>query len=512
MATVYVLSKNGKPLMPTTRCGHVRHLLKQKKARVVDAKPFTIQLLYDCEEGTQPIVLGIDPGRTNIGLCAVREDTGEPVFTAQVETRNKEIPKLMANRKAFRQKHRSCGRRKVRQRRACAHNTNSPKCEKQEAAQSGNASKQAQKIGIIKRPLPGCEEPVLCIGIKNKEARFNNRIRPAGWLTPTANQLLQTHINIVNKVKKFLPVTDVVLEVNKFAFMALDNPHIQKWMYQRGPLKGYGSVEGAVFAQQDGHCIFCKKEIANYHHIVPQSKHGSNTIDNIVGLCAKHHDKVHKEIKWEEKLKIRKNGLNKKYDALSVLNQIIQKLCDAFAVSFGEHFFVTDGQSTKAFRDENNIQKDHHLDAFCISSSILPKGCVANAPAEKNVFRIKQFRRHDRQAVQQAMLDRKYYLDGKLVATNRHKAIEQKSDSLEEFVARGGDVSQLVMKEHGSIYKRLDRWMPGSIVSFDGTVGVLNCSQGFHNGKVDYFFNTKGERFLSKKCVLLAHPTGLVVV
>ena len=41
MPTVYVLNKDGKPLMPTTRGGHVRHLLKEQKARVVRAKPFT---------------------------------------------------------------------------------------------------------------------------------------------------------------------------------------------------------------------------------------------------------------------------------------------------------------------------------------------------------------------------------------------------------------------------------------------------------------------------------------
>lgn len=35
MPTVYVLNKDGKPLMPTTRCMHVRHLLKNGKARVV---------------------------------------------------------------------------------------------------------------------------------------------------------------------------------------------------------------------------------------------------------------------------------------------------------------------------------------------------------------------------------------------------------------------------------------------------------------------------------------------
>ena len=278
MTTVFVLSKNGKPLMPTTRCGHVRLLLKQKKARVVSLKPFTIELLYDCPEATQPIVLGIDPGRTNIGLsavsCQAQGKKVEAVFSAQMETRNKEIPKLMKGRKAFRQKHRSYGRRKLKQRRACAAKTNSAKCVKQETAQNGGASKQAQKVGVFERRLPGCEKPVLCIGIKNKEAKFNNRVRPAGWLTPTANHLLQTHINVVNKVRTFLPVTDVVLEVNKFDFMALNNPNVQKWMYQQGPLKGCDGVKDAVSAQQDGHCLFCEKPIDHYHHVVPQSKRG----------------------------------------------------------------------------------------------------------------------------------------------------------------------------------------------------------------------------------------------
>ena len=43
MSTVYVLNKDGKPLMPTTRCGHVRHLLEEQKARVVRNEPFTIE-------------------------------------------------------------------------------------------------------------------------------------------------------------------------------------------------------------------------------------------------------------------------------------------------------------------------------------------------------------------------------------------------------------------------------------------------------------------------------------
>ena len=74
MSTVYVLNKDGKPLMPTTRCGHVRHLLKEQKARVVTSKPFTIQLLYETDDVVQPLYLGIDPGRTNIGVAVVKTD------------------------------------------------------------------------------------------------------------------------------------------------------------------------------------------------------------------------------------------------------------------------------------------------------------------------------------------------------------------------------------------------------------------------------------------------------
>ena len=44
---VKILDKNGQPLEDTTRNGKVRRLLKDKKARVVNGNPFTIQLLYD---------------------------------------------------------------------------------------------------------------------------------------------------------------------------------------------------------------------------------------------------------------------------------------------------------------------------------------------------------------------------------------------------------------------------------------------------------------------------------
>ncbi|GHV34616.1 hypothetical protein FACS1894187_05560 [Synergistales bacterium] len=58
---VYIISANGNPLMPTTRHGKVRRLLKKGKAKVVQRTPFTIQLLYETTEYTQPITLAWMP-------------------------------------------------------------------------------------------------------------------------------------------------------------------------------------------------------------------------------------------------------------------------------------------------------------------------------------------------------------------------------------------------------------------------------------------------------------------
>ena len=87
---VYVLAKNGVPLMPTQNYGYVRVLLKSHDAVVVRQKPFTIRLKYTTTTYTQPLVCGIDPGRTNIGVAVVTEN-GECVFSANADTHNNEI-------------------------------------------------------------------------------------------------------------------------------------------------------------------------------------------------------------------------------------------------------------------------------------------------------------------------------------------------------------------------------------------------------------------------------------
>ena len=205
MHYVYVLDRAGKPLMPTTRYGWVYRALKLGRAKPVTTVPFTIRLTYDpATHMKQPVTMGNDPGRTNIGLAAVT-DTGRCLYSAHCEARNKEIPKLMSGRRGHRQASRR-GERLAR---------------KRLAKRLGTTMK-----AVMERMLPGYEKPVKVKDIINTEARFNNRKRPAGWLTPTARQLLQTHLNLAKKVMKILPVTRVALEINRFAFMALRRrPH-----------------------------------------------------------------------------------------------------------------------------------------------------------------------------------------------------------------------------------------------------------------------------------------------
>ena len=158
--------------------------------------------MYECPEEIQGETIGIDLGRTNIGIAAVKENK-ECTLLIEVETRNKEIPKLMIERKGYRRKHRDFGRRDNRQRRA---------------KKSGTVFETKEKdIKIL-----GCEKPITCKWIKNKEVRFLNRKREEGWLTPTANHLLKTHLNLIEEVKKIRPIKRICIEVNKFSFMEID--------------------------------------------------------------------------------------------------------------------------------------------------------------------------------------------------------------------------------------------------------------------------------------------------
>ena len=155
---VYVLNKDGQPLMPTGRCGKVRRLLRDKKAKIVKRCPFTIRLCYEAETNTQPITLGVDAGSKHIGISATTED--KVLYEADVELRD-DIVKLLSTRRENRRTRRN---RKTRYR----------------------------------------------------KLRFNNRTRADGWLAPSVKQKVDCHLQVIANMHKLLPITKVVVEAASF--------------------------------------------------------------------------------------------------------------------------------------------------------------------------------------------------------------------------------------------------------------------------------------------------------
>lgn len=108
---VYVINKNGEPLMPC-KPSKAKHLLKAGKAKVIKRTPFTIKLLWDCEENTQEVVAGMDTGSKTIGCAATTN--GKVVYQAEVQIRQ-DVSKKMERRKMYRRNRRG---RKTRYRKA----------------------------------------------------------------------------------------------------------------------------------------------------------------------------------------------------------------------------------------------------------------------------------------------------------------------------------------------------------------------------------------------------------
>lgn len=500
---IYVLGMDGRPQMPTTRRRHVQKLLNTGKARIAGHVPFTIQLLYKNDPVLQPVTLAVDPGRTNIGL-AVLSLKGELLLSAVTETRNKEIAKLMQERRMHRRASRN-GERKARQRLAKKFGT-------------------VLKAGMAMRKLPryASDKFITCMYIKNTQSRFCNRKRPEGWLTPSANHLVETHIHLVHKIQKYLPVTDIAFEVNRFAFLLMEDPSVSGVDFQNGPLKGYNDLKDAVYDLQDGKCLMCGKPIEHYHHIVPRAEGGSNTIGNIAGLCKCCHDKVHKEAKYKGKLKSLKTGLDQRYGALSVLNQAIPFICKKLGETFGkEHVFYCTGRDTARLRRSYGYHKTkdnqlHEVDAWCIG--MLALGIKPEAlPDFSRTHRIRQFRRQDRSLIR-AQAERTYKMDGKTVARNRRKRMDQRNDSLEEWYQKQADLygrkeaerlrSQLKVIKSYRRYNDPDRVMPGTVFLFRGKRYVL---QGrITNGAYFKAVWEPKKNIPARSCIILKQNEGLV--
>lgn len=338
---VYVLNKDGQPLMPTTRHGRVRHLLKEGKAAVVRRCPFTIRLSYDTPGRTQPVDLGVDAGSKHVGLSACTAKA--ELFAAELHLRT-DISKKLAQRRMLRRARRS---RKTRYR----------------------------------------------------KARFQNRVhaRNKGWLAPSVQAGCGAHVTAVRKVMSILPVTGVTVEMAPFDTQKLKaqmegTPLPSGGAYQHGESDGYDNMKAYVKWRDGYKCRVCGKEHVRLqvHHRQQRKDGGSNRPANLVTVCEDCHKAYHAGQLTGKKAALMAPGPEAKplRDAafMSVMRWAVWERLKAFGLPLHMSF----GYITARQREQHGVDKSHHGDARCISGH-------GGVPPASEWFYIRKVRCHNRQ-------------------------------------------------------------------------------------------------------------------
>lgn len=308
---VYVLNKQGNPLMPCKET-KARKLLKQNKAIIAKYEPFTIQLTFECENKTQEVSLGIDAGSKHIGVSATTEK--QVLYEADVELRNDIVDKLSSRREA----------RRTRRNR-----------------------------------------------LRYRLARFNNRIRSKhnGWLAPSIEQKINSHIQTIKRLHQILPISKIIVETAQFDIQKIKNPDIEGEQYQQGDQMGFWNIREYVLFRDNHQCQYCKGKSKdnrlNVHHLESR-KTGGDSPSNLITLCETCHNEYHQ---GKIKLSVKRGrsfrdaafmGIMRK-TLLSRLRQIYPNVQETF------------GYVTKNTRIENDLPKEHYVDARCISGNPLAK-------------------------------------------------------------------------------------------------------------------------------------------
>lgn len=96
---VFIIGKDGNPLMPTKRHRKVRLWLKEGKARVVRKTPFTIQLLFATGNVVSDVSVGVDIGFKTIGINALTKE--EEFLSLEVELRT-DVSSKVTERRMYR--------------------------------------------------------------------------------------------------------------------------------------------------------------------------------------------------------------------------------------------------------------------------------------------------------------------------------------------------------------------------------------------------------------------------
>ena len=298
---VYVHNCFGLPLMPCTEA-KAKHLLKAHKAKVVNLTPFTIRLNFVVDDITQPVTLGVDAGYKTIGLSASTEN--KVLFEGEVKLRE-DIIALLEGRRARKTRYRA--------------------------------------------------------------PRFDNRIhsKNRGWLSPSVENRIGTHLSVIAKVCRLVPISR-----------------------QKGEQLGFWNVREYVLWRGGHKCRNCsgktKDTVLEVHHLVQRKDGGSDRPDNLITLCKTCHDAYHRgEIKFDKP----KKGFKDATFMGAMRKTLVKRLRELYGLDMAK---VTYGYITKNTRIENDLDKAHYIDARCIANH--PK-----ATPTKTIYSLLKRRSHNRQ-------------------------------------------------------------------------------------------------------------------
>ena len=337
---IYVQAQDGTPLMPTRRAGEVRRMLRDGRAVIISHTPFTIRLTYDTTRYTQPVSLGVDAGSKHIGLSATTEH--KELYAAEIDLRSDIVGNLSARREARRT--RRCKR-----------------------------------------------------SIRYRAPRFLNRraSKKDGWLAPSVQQKVHSHVKAVQDACRILPVTSVTVEVAQFDTQLLKNPGIAGEQYQQGPQLGFWNVREYVLFRDNHQCQHChgksKDRILNVHHL-ESSKTGGDSPDNLITLCESCHKAYH-----TGKIELKDKRSSQSLRDAAVMSIMRWKVYNELKQTLDVPVHLTYGYLTKHTRIRRGLEKSHVVDARCISGN-------AQAIPTDRIFILKQLRRHNRKVMKSNLL------------------------------------------------------------------------------------------------------------
>ena len=320
MQRVFVLDRNRQPLMPC-HPKRARLLLKSQASTVFRRNPFTI-LLKNREGGElQKVELKVDPGSKVSGIALVADfKRGKTlIWAGHLEHRGHLIKARME-------------------------------------APSLRRTRRQRKT-------------------RYRQARFNNRTRPAGWLPPSLKSRVDNIVTWVGRLRKRIPVTALAQELVKFDLQKEQNPQISGIEYQQGSLYGY-EVREYLLEKWQRTCAYCgKKEISlEVEHIQPKSRGGSNRISNLTLSCRACNAKkgtqtiqsfLAKQPKLRQQVLQQVKRPLQEATVVNVTRLRLAKQLKAtgLPVSFGS------GGRTKFNRSRQGDRKDHFIDAACVGNS-----------------------------------------------------------------------------------------------------------------------------------------------